>query len=144
MVLALINNRRQKKRLWPDIKDEEWPFVSVVLPVFNQELVVAKTLDALRASDYPRMEVVAINDGSTDGTLAVLSDYARTWPQLRVIDQPNGGKSAASNHGINQSRGDIVITLDGDTLFEPQTIKMFARHFRTHGTGRSSARLPDW
>ena len=136
VVLAVINNHRQKKRLWPDIKEEEWPFVSVVLPVFNEELVVARTLDALRASDYPRMEVVVVNDGSTDGTLAVLSDYARTWPQLRVIDQPNGGKSAASNHGINQSRGEIVITLDGDTLFEPQTIKMFARHFLEPRNGK--------
>lgn len=129
VVLAVINNNRQKKRLWADVKEEDWPFVSVVLPVFNEELVVAKTLDALKASDYPRLEVVAVNDGSTDGTLAVLTEYAKTWPDLRVIDQPNGGKSAASNHGIAQSRGEIVVTLDGDTLFEPQTIKMFARHF---------------
>jgi biofilm PGA synthesis N-glycosyltransferase PgaC len=129
VVLAVINNNRQKKRLWADVKEEDWPFVSVVLPVFNEELVVARTLDALKASDYPRMEVVAVNDGSTDGTLAVLTEYAKTWPDLRVIDQPNGGKSAASNHGIAQSRGEIVVTLDGDTLFEPQTIKMFARHF---------------
>ena len=136
VVLALINNHRQKKRLWSVIEEKDWPFVSVVLPVFNEELVVTKTLDALRASDYPRMEVVAINDGSTDGTLAVLSDYARTWPQLRVIDQPNGGKSAASNNGIAQSRGEVVVTLDGDTLFEPQTIKMFARHFCAPRNGK--------
>ncbi|WP_346960304.1 bifunctional polysaccharide deacetylase/glycosyltransferase family 2 protein [uncultured Arthrobacter sp.] len=129
VVLAVINNNRQKKRFWADVKEEDWPFVSVVLPVFNEELVVAKTLDALRASDYPRLEVLAVNDGSTDGTLAVLTEYAKTWPDLRVIDQPNGGKSAASNLGIARSRGEIVVTLDGDTLFEPQTIKMFARHF---------------
>ncbi|WP_211879643.1 bifunctional polysaccharide deacetylase/glycosyltransferase family 2 protein [Pseudarthrobacter albicanus] len=136
VVLALINNSRQRKRLWDAIEEKDWPFVSVVLPVFNEELVVAKTLDALRASDYPRMEVVAINDGSTDDTLAVLIGYARTWPELRVIDQPNGGKSAASNHGIAQSRGDVVVTLDGDTLFEPQTIKMFARHFCAPRNGK--------
>jgi biofilm PGA synthesis N-glycosyltransferase PgaC len=129
VVLALINNGRQKRRRWDDVAEKDWPFVSVVLPVFNEELVVTKTLDALRASDYPRMEVVAINDGSTDGTLAVLRDYAKTWPALRVIDQPNGGKSAASNQGIAQSRGEVIVTLDGDTLFEPQTVKMFARHF---------------
>jgi poly-beta-1,6 N-acetyl-D-glucosamine synthase len=129
VVLAVINNARQKRRHWDAVDEKDWPFVSVVLPVFNEELVVARTLDALRASDYPRMEVVAINDGSTDGTLAVLMDYSRTWPNLRVIDQVNGGKSAASNNGIAQSRGEVVVTLDGDTLFEPQTIKMFARHF---------------
>jgi poly-beta-1,6 N-acetyl-D-glucosamine synthase len=129
VVLALINNSRQRKRRWDAIEDKDWPFVSVVLPVFNEELVVAKTLDALKASDYPRMEVVAINDGSTDDTFAVLTGFAKTWPQLCVLDQPNGGKPAASNHGIAQSRGDVVVTLDGDTLFEPQTIRMLARHF---------------
>jgi poly-beta-1,6 N-acetyl-D-glucosamine synthase len=136
VVLALINNSRQRKRRWDAIEEKDWPFVSVVLPVFNEELVVARTLDALWASDYPRMEVVAINDGSTDGTLAVLRDYAKTWPQLRVIDQRNGGKSAASNNGIAQSRGEVVVTLDGDTLFEPQTIKMFARHFCAPRNGK--------
>lgn len=129
VVLALINNRRQRRRHWEAIDGKDWPFVSVILPVFNEEPVVARTLDALRASDYPRLEVIAINDGSTDSTLAVLTNYAKTWPQLRVLNQPNGGKSAASNHGIARSRGDVVVTLDGDTIFEPQTIKMLARHF---------------
>lgn len=129
VVLALINNSRQKKRKWdpPDTKD--WPFVSVVLPVFNEELVVTKTLDALKASDYPHFEVVAVNDGSTDATLEVLNSYAEGWPQLRVYTQPNRGKPAASNYGISQSRGEVIVTLDGDTLFEPQTIRMLARHF---------------
>jgi poly-beta-1,6 N-acetyl-D-glucosamine synthase len=136
VILALVNNARQKKRRWDHVKDSEWPFVSVVLPVYNEELVVAKTLDALKASDYPLMEVVAVNDGSTDGTLAVLTEYAKTWPALRVIDQPNGGKSAASNHGIDESWGEIIVTLDGDTLFEPQTIKKFARHFLEPRNGK--------
>ncbi|MDE8669979.1 glycosyltransferase [Pseudarthrobacter sp. H3Y2-7] len=136
VVLALVNNHRQRKRRWDTVEDKDWPFVSVVLPVFNEEMVVARTLDALKASDYPRMEVVAINDGSTDGTLDVLWDYAMTWPNLRVLDQPNGGKSAASNYGIEQSRGEVVVTLDGDTLFEPQTIKMLARHFLAPRNGK--------
>ena len=136
VILALVNNSRQKKRQWDEVKETEWPFVSVVLPVYNEELVVAKTLDALRASDYPLMEVVAVNDGSTDGTLAVLTEYATTWAALRVINQSNGGKSAASNHGIDESCGQVVVTLDGDTLFEPQTIKMFARHFLAPRSGK--------
>ena len=136
VILALVSNAKMKKRRWDNLKENEWPFVSVVLPVFNEELVVSKTLDALRASDYPLMEVVAVNDGSTDGTLAVLTEYARTWPALRVVNQPNAGKPAASNHGIDESWGDIIITLDGDTLFEPQTIKMFARHFLAPRNGK--------
>lgn len=129
VVLALCNNRRQRKRKWDPPRPGDWPFVSVVLPVFNEEPVVVKTLDALKASDYPDFEVVVVNDGSTDRTLEVLTSYAANWPKLRVLTQPNRGKPAASNNGISESRGEIIVTLDGDTLFEPQTIRMLARHF---------------
>ncbi|KAE8764471.1 glycosyltransferase [Georgenia thermotolerans] len=128
VVLALLNHRRQRRR-GAVAPDGPWPFVSVVLPVFNEEPVVAKTLAALRASDYPAFEVIVVNDGSTDNTLQVLREAASDWPQLRVVDQPNAGKSAASNHGFALARGEVVVTLDGDTLFEPGTIRMLARHF---------------
>lgn len=129
VTLALVGHRRQRRRVWREIPEEELPLVSVVLPVFNEEPVVRRTLEALQRSDYPNFEVLAIDDGSTDRTLEIMQDFARTWPRLRVITQANGGKSVASNHGIEQARGEIVVTLDGDTLFESQTIRMLARHF---------------
>ncbi|MFC6256243.1 bifunctional polysaccharide deacetylase/glycosyltransferase family 2 protein [Kocuria oceani] len=136
VVLALIGHRRQQRREWPEVPEDELPLVSVILPVFNEEPVVARTLAALKASDYPHLEVVAVDDGSTDNTLAVLEEAAATWPALRVISQPNAGKSVASNHGIMAATGEIVVTLDGDTLFEPQTVRMFARHFTAPHRGR--------
>ncbi|MFF0988880.1 glycosyltransferase [Kocuria sp. CPCC 205315] len=136
VVLALIGHRRQQRRVWPEIPQEDLPLVSVILPVFNEEPVVERTLTALAASDYPHLEVIAVDDGSTDDTLAILRRFAQQWPALRVLTQPNGGKSIASNHGIMAARGQIVVTLDGDTLFEPQTIRMFARHFTAQNTTR--------
>ncbi len=129
--LALANQYVQTRRKWPAFSDEEWPFVSVVLPVYNEEVVIQRTLSALRASDYPssQLEVIVVNDGSTDDTLSILQEYARDWLRLRVYDQPNGGKSSASNRGIKYAKGEIVVTLDGDTIFEPQTIRMLVRHF---------------
>lgn len=129
ITLATISHRRYQRRLNRKATLSNWPFVSVILPVFNEEPVIRKTLDALRASDYPNFEVIAINDGSTDGTLDVLIDYARSWPNLVVINQANSGKSAASNNGIAHAKGTIIVTLDGDTVFEPHTIHMLARHF---------------
>ncbi|MCM3485064.1 bifunctional polysaccharide deacetylase/glycosyltransferase family 2 protein [Kocuria rosea] len=129
VVLALIGHRRQTRRAWPELPEDRLPLVSVILPVFNEEPVIARTLAALRASDYPNLEVIAVDDGSTDRTLAIMREHAASWPALTVITQPNGGKSIASNHGIMAARGEIVVTLDGDTLFEPQTVRMFARHF---------------
>ncbi len=129
VVLALIGHRRQTRRAWTELPEDQLPLVSVILPVFNEEPVIARTLAALRASDYPNLEVIAVDDGSTDRTLAIMREHAASWPALTVITQPNGGKSIASNHGIMAARGEIVVTLDGDTLFEPQTVRMFARHF---------------
>lgn len=129
VVLALVGHRRQKRRAWRQVPREQLPLVSVILPVFNEEPVVGRTLAALRASDYPHVEIIAVDDGSTDRTLEILRAHARQWPALRVLTQSNAGKSVASNLGITAARGEIIVTLDGDTLFEPQTIGMFARHF---------------
>lgn len=136
VVLALVNHRRQQRKRWPRLEEAELPLVSVILPVFNEEPVIARTLAALKASDYPAIEVIAIDDGSTDRTLAVIEAAAREWPQLRVLTQQNAGKSAASNRGIGAALGEIIVTLDGDTIFEPQTVRMLARHFTDPDTGR--------
>ncbi|MFB0834083.1 bifunctional polysaccharide deacetylase/glycosyltransferase family 2 protein [Arthrobacter halodurans] len=135
IVLALMNNHRQRRRTWTEPDEDKLPLVSVVLPVFNEEPVIRRTLDALKSSDYPSFEVVAIDDGSTDSTLRILRDYAREWPQLRVLTQLNAGKSVASNLGIGAARGEIVVTLDGDTIFEPHTIRVLARHFYQENDG---------
>jgi cellulose synthase/poly-beta-1,6-N-acetylglucosamine synthase-like glycosyltransferase/peptidoglycan/xylan/chitin deacetylase (PgdA/CDA1 family) len=129
VTLALIGHRRQKKRVWLDIPDDELPLVSVILPVFNEEPVITRTLEALVASDYPNMEIIAIDDGSTDKTLEILRKFAEKWSGLRVLTQANAGKSAAANLGLMAAAGEIIVTLDGDTLFEPQAIRMLARHF---------------
>jgi poly-beta-1,6 N-acetyl-D-glucosamine synthase len=129
VTLALIGHRRQKKRAWRQIPDEELPLVSVILPVFNEEPVITRTLEALAVSDYPNMEVIAVDDGSTDRTLEILRNFAEKWRGLRVLTQANAGKSAAANLGLAAAAGEILVTLDGDTLFEPQAIRMLARHF---------------
>ena len=136
LLLALYNEWRQRRRRWGDIPDGDLPFISVVLAAYNEEKVIARTLAVLRDSDYPpsRYEVIAVNDGSTDHTLSLLRDCARGWPQLRVVDQKNSGKSSALNNGINQAswRSTVIVTMDADTLFRPATIRMLARHFVTH------------
>ena len=129
VALALANSYRQGHHAWPP--DSGTPaLVTVVLPVYNEEKVVAKTLTALARTDYPNFEVLAVDDGSSDGTWDVLNDFASVWPRLRVLRQEeNQGKAAAMNYAITQARGEVIVTLDGDTLFEPTTVRMLARHF---------------
>ena len=133
LLLAVFNEWRQRRRRWPDLPDKQLPFVSVVLAAYNEEKVIARTVATLRESDYPqsRFEIVAVNDGSTDATLAVLQGCAAGYPQLHVVDQPNSGKSTALNNGISHAgdQSTVIVSMDADTLFRPDTIRMLARHF---------------
>ena len=149
LVFSIINERRQRRRVWPELAEGEWPFVSVTIAAYNEDRVITRTLDALRASDYPasRFEVIAVNDGSTDDTLAVLRGYH--WPRLKVVDQPNGGKSSALNNAARHAdpRSRVIITMDADTLFRRSTISRLARHFvytphRLNRVGVVSGRMP--
>ena len=129
LVLALVNQHRQSRRAWPQVPGTP-VLMTVVLPAYNEEKVLVKTLTALARTEYPRFEVVAVDDGSSDGTWGVLTDFASVWPRLRVFRQEtNGGKAAAMNYAVARARGEVIVTLDGDTVFEPQTVGKLARHF---------------
>ena len=129
VVLALVSRHRENSRHWPQTPGGSM-LVSVALPAYNEEEVLAKTLTALTRTGYPEFEVVAVDDGSSDDTWGVLTAFASVWPRLRIFRQEtNRGKAAALNYAIAQARGEIIVTLDGDTVFEPQTIGKLARHF---------------
>jgi len=102
--------------------------VSVVIPVYNAERYLAKTLESVFAQTCLPDEVIAVNDGSTDGSASVLERYE---PRLRVIHQENGGVSQARNRGVDQARGDLVALLDQDDLWYPhkmeKQLKVFAQ-----------------
>jgi cellulose synthase/poly-beta-1,6-N-acetylglucosamine synthase-like glycosyltransferase/peptidoglycan/xylan/chitin deacetylase (PgdA/CDA1 family) len=129
IVLALVNSRRQSRRAWPQARGTP-AVVTVALPAYNEEKVIAKTLAALARTDYADFEVVAVDDGSSDDTWGVLTAFASVWPRLRIFRQEvNGGKAAALNYAVARARGEIIVTLDSDTVFEPATISTLARHF---------------
>jgi len=129
LTLALLLHRERRRSC--EVPDAQLPRVSVVLAAYNEEKVIRRTISQLRRCDYPRerLEVVAVNDGSADGTLQILRECEREWPQLRVVDQPNSGKSSAINNGINHAESQVIVTMDADTLLRAQTIRMLARHF---------------
>lgn len=133
IVLAVASQRRKRGSRISSCPAEKLPYVTVVLPGYNEAMVIRKTLSLLRASDYPssKLEVIAVDDGSTDTTLAVLQDCALEWPQLRVISQVNSGKSSALNNAVNQASpaSTVIVTIDADTLVREDTVRILARHF---------------
>ena len=89
--------------------------VSVVIPNYNCSAFLPAALESVFAQTYPNVEVLVVDDGSTDDSLRVLERYV---DRVRVLRQPNGGVSAARNHGIRESRGELVALLDADDLWE--------------------------
>jgi cellulose synthase/poly-beta-1,6-N-acetylglucosamine synthase-like glycosyltransferase/peptidoglycan/xylan/chitin deacetylase (PgdA/CDA1 family) len=97
------------------------PSVSIVVPAYNESAGIDACVRSLLASDYPLFEVIVVDDGSTDGTAGIVAALAQ--PGLQLIIQANAGKPAALTAGIAAARHDVLVLVDGDTLFEADTIR---------------------
>jgi poly-beta-1,6 N-acetyl-D-glucosamine synthase len=107
------------------------PPVSVLIPAYNEGLVLERALSSVLALDYPEIEVVVIDDGSTDDTLAQASRFEgeHMGVEVRVVTKPNGGKASALNAGIAASRHPFILCMDADSVLEPQTLRRAIQHF---------------
>lgn len=110
------------------------PLVSILVPVYNEGKVIKSVVNSLLSLDYPNYEVILIDDGSTDDTMAVLNSMVdlmpnRKNPRLLILTKPNGGKARALNYGLDYAQGEFVVCVDGDSLVSPETLKKGLRHF---------------
>ena len=92
---------------------------SIIVPVYNVEQYLGRCLESLLAQDYADYEVVCVNDGSTDGSRAILAEWESRMPRMRVIDRENGGLSAARITGLEAATGDYIVFVDSDDWVEP-------------------------
>jgi cellulose synthase/poly-beta-1,6-N-acetylglucosamine synthase-like glycosyltransferase/peptidoglycan/xylan/chitin deacetylase (PgdA/CDA1 family) len=119
---AAVHRRRARRRP-PSVRHGPGylPDVSVVIPAYNEAAGIAATIRSMVTSRYRgRIEVIVVDDGSSDGTAAIARSLR--IPYVRVISQPNSGKPGALNRGIAEARSDILILVDGDTIFQADTI----------------------
>jgi GT2 family glycosyltransferase len=106
------------------------PLVSIVIPAFNQAAFVGAAIASALEQTYRPIEVVVVNDGSTDDTPGVLASLA-DHPELRTVHQQNAGLPAARNRGLFESRGDILVFLDSDDLLDPAHVERLAAALAT-------------
>ncbi len=99
------------------------PLVSVILPVFNGEGFVGQALHSALCQTYGNLEIIVVDDGSTDGTRAVVEACARDDARVRLITQANAGVARARNRAIAESHGEFIAPLDADDLWEPSKIE---------------------
>lgn len=99
------------------------PLVSVIVPLYNAAPYIGEALDSIIASTYRPIEVIVVNDGSTDNSLTVAESYAKRYPEVSVLSQPNAGASAARNNAIRASHGEYILPVDADNRIHPLYIE---------------------
>ncbi|MCF0236075.1 MAG: glycosyltransferase [Bacteroidaceae bacterium] len=108
------------------------PTISVIIPMYNAEAFVARCFESLLAQTFQDFEVVAVDDGSIDGTLAVAQQLAQGHDNIRIFHTENGGHTAARGFGCAQARGEFIKMLDVDDTLPPDALELLITHARQH------------
>ena len=126
---------RYKSAPPPPISSSDKALVSVLIPAFNEAKVIAGSVARILDSRHVELEVIVIDDGSVDGTSDIVRAAFGSDPRVTLLTLPNGGKARAINAGLAKAHGDVVVALDADTHFEPETIARLARWFTDESIG---------
>jgi len=123
-IIRIIKQSRKKRAYRPQI--------SVIIPAYNEESGVIRTIESVLASTYTNKEIIIVNDGSTDQTKGKLRAFQKKYPKtISIINQQNAGKAVALNRAIfERAKGSLVMVLDADSLLHPDALKNMVNHFR--------------
>jgi cellulose synthase/poly-beta-1,6-N-acetylglucosamine synthase-like glycosyltransferase/peptidoglycan/xylan/chitin deacetylase (PgdA/CDA1 family) len=131
-VIAAKRHARERYWSWGDPVTEP---VTVIVPAYNESAGIEAAVRSLVASDHP-VEVIVVDDGSTDGTADLVESL--NLPGVRVIRQLNAGKPAALNNGLQAASYELIVMVDGDTVFEPDAVRMLVQPFADLSVGAVS------
>ncbi len=106
-------------RQWTPLK---LPPVSIIVPGYNEEVTVIKTIQSLLKTAYPSFEIIFIDDGSKDKTFELVNNAYGHHPLVQVLSKPNGGKASALNFGITHAQYDFVVCIDADTQLKDDAV----------------------
>ncbi|MBS1783237.1 MAG: glycosyltransferase [Bacteroidetes bacterium] len=131
-LLTIKQRRREKKAL---ILQQQFPFVSVIIPAYNEAINAVKTIENICQTTYPNFEVIFVNDGSTDNTFQIVKNAFSKNDKVRILTKNNGGKASALNVGIKNSSANILVCVDADTVLAPDAISLLVHHFSSSKIG---------
>jgi glycosyltransferase involved in cell wall biosynthesis len=109
------------------------PLVSVIIPAYNAEKTIARTLESVLSQTYRHIEVLIVNDGSTDRTVEIVEAFAQKDRRIRILHQPNLGATAARNCGIKSSKGEYIAPIDADDIWHNEKIQAQVECFQRFG-----------
>ena len=109
------------------LRKYEKPEVSLIIPAYNAEDYISRSIDSALASEFSNLEIVIVNDGSTDNTQKIIDWYAKNYPNIVALTKENGGVADTRNKGIEIAKGKYIAFMDNDDLIRPDMIgKLFA------------------
>lgn len=114
------------------IADQPSPLFSVVVPAFNAQDTISKTIDSVLVQEFANFELVIVDDGSTDDTASIVQGYVDGDPRIRLIRRQNGGTGAAYNTGIEAARGEWIVMLSADDMIAPAHLAAMELAIREH------------
>lgn len=113
---------------------QDKPLVSVIIPVYNVENFLSRCLDSILQQSYDKLEIIIVNDGSTDGSREICDYYKNKDPRVFLINKKNGGLSSARNEGIKKSKGDYVCFVDSDDYVTPNFVMDLFKSIKNNHT----------
>ena len=96
--------------------------VSVVIPIYNAEKYLKECLDSVAGQSLREIEIICVNDGSSDGSAVILQEYAKSDERVRIFEQKNQGASSARNHGIRNACGEYLYFMDSDDILRKDAL----------------------
>ena len=115
---------KKRENLQPDLT--HYPKVSVIIPAYNEEKVIRKTLESMIDTRYPRKEIIFVDDGSIDKTLEIAKKFKNN---ITILHKVNGGKASALNYGLVYAKGEIIVVVDADTIIGRNSLKEIVKGF---------------
>ena len=103
--------------------------ISVIIPVYNVENYIEKCLNSIVNQTYNNLEIIIIDDGSTDNSIAIAEKIAENDKRIRIISQVNQGVSSARNLGLDNASGEYILFIDSDDWLDLETCKIATRHY---------------
>jgi cellulose synthase/poly-beta-1,6-N-acetylglucosamine synthase-like glycosyltransferase len=125
LLLVYFDNKKMFKKEKSSLFPKKYPLVSVLVPVFNEQNTVLGTLKSIANLDYPKdkLEVIVINDGSTDNTKKIVQEYIKDQDSFKLISHQNRGKGASMNRALEMAKGKFFACLDADSFVDSLTLK---------------------
>ena len=133
-LLASIQKRKEQNAsssLLPFLSGdkENFPLVSIIVPAYNEEINSIRTINSLLSQNYPKLEIIFVDDGSRDNTFDTVNEHFKENSKVHVFSKINGGKASALNFGIENSNGDFVVCIDADTQLKSDAVLLLMQKF---------------